>query len=524
VFRNNVLHDSYNNDILKINNAASFVVVEGNVFYNQGPGTISGDEHIDVNSVTDVVVQDNIFFNDFAGSGRTNLNDTSSYIVIKDSNASDDGLLGSRNITVRRNVFLNWEGIDGDNFVLIGEDGQPFYEAQNVLVENNLMLGNSANVMRAPFGVKGAADIVFRHNTVVGDFPSLAFAFRLNQEPGNLPNANIQFYNNVWSDPTGTMADFSDTPTPGAPETTSFTLARNLYWNGGAPIPVNAVDDLINYTDDPTRLVADPLLPAQAGIALPRWNPATGLFGDGSTTIREAFVRLVTTYGTPGAASPALDAADPAQSPAHDILGYPRPFGAGADLGAVERQPPTTFLDVPASYWALAWIEALYAAGVTGGCATTPLIYCPEAPVTREQMAVFLLKASLGAGFAPPACTAASFGDVPCSSPYAPWIQELVSRGITVGCGGGLYCPTSSVTREQMAVFLLRTLGAGPAACTPPGPFADVPCASPFAGWIAALVARGITAGCAATTYCPANPVTRAQMAVFLVKTFNLPL
>ena len=105
-----MFHDSWNNDILKINNGARFIRVENNVFYNQGPGTISGDEHMDVNSVTDVSIEDNIFFNDFAGSGRPNLNDTSSFIVIKDSNAADDGLVGSFRIAVRRNVFLSWQG------------------------------------------------------------------------------------------------------------------------------------------------------------------------------------------------------------------------------------------------------------------------------------------------------------------------------------------------------------------------------------------------------------------------------
>ncbi|HYE80060.1 MAG TPA: hypothetical protein VEI97_18940, partial [bacterium] len=88
--RNNVLHDSYNNDILKVNNGCSDVTVTGNVFYNQA----GSDEHIDVNSVTDVVVQDNIFFNDFAGSGRPVGNDTSSFIVIKDSNQNSDGQIG----------------------------------------------------------------------------------------------------------------------------------------------------------------------------------------------------------------------------------------------------------------------------------------------------------------------------------------------------------------------------------------------------------------------------------------------
>jgi hypothetical protein len=50
-----------------------------------------------------------------------------------------------------------------------------------------------------------------------------------------------------------------------------------------------------------------------------------------------------------------------------------------------------------------------------------------------------------------------SFSDVPCSSGFARWIEELVLRGITVGCGGGNYCPASPVTRGQMAVFLVAT-------------------------------------------------------------------
>jgi hypothetical protein len=72
------MHDSYNNDILKINNGAAQITVEGNMFYNQ----TGSDEHIDVNSVTDIVIQDNIFFNDFAGSGRSNENDTSRPVAI----------------------------------------------------------------------------------------------------------------------------------------------------------------------------------------------------------------------------------------------------------------------------------------------------------------------------------------------------------------------------------------------------------------------------------------------------------
>ncbi len=334
--RNNVMHDSYNNDILKINNAAHDVLVTGNLFYNQ----TGSDEHIDINSVENVVVQDNVFFNDFAGSGRSNDNDTSSYIVIKDSNAADDVYVGSSNITVRRNVFLNWEGSTGANFVLIGEDAQTFVEGRQILVENNLMLGNAPNVMRAPIGVKSGEDVTFRHNTIAGDLPSLAYAMRLNVENPAVTNQNINFYNNAWSDPTGTMGaenpsrpnDFSDTP-PG--ETGAFVLANNLYWNGGEPIPQDS-GELVNYTDDPTSHVANPLLPGQSGIQLPRWNPVAQQFADGSSAIRQAFERLVNLYGTAAPSSPLVDAARPDQSPVEDILGNVR---AAPDLGAVEHTP-----------------------------------------------------------------------------------------------------------------------------------------------------------------------------------------
>ncbi len=337
--RNNVLHDSYNNDILKINNGASQITVEHNMFYNQ----TGSDEHIDINSVTDVIVQDNLFFNDFEGSGRVNGNDTSAYIVIKDSNGTSDTNLGSRNITVRRNIFFNWQGSTGSNFVLIGEDGKDYFEAQNVMVENNLMLGNSGNVMRAPFGVKGGKDITFRHNTVVGNLPAYAYAMRLNMEGDNPANENIRFYNNIWSDPTGTMGaenetrpnDFSDTPIG---ETVSFVLDTNLYWNGGVPIPSDP-NELINYTDDAHRFVINPILPAQSSLTLPRWVPASGFFADGSTTIRQVFTRMVGLYGRPGFSSPVINQANPSQSPGEDILGNPRPLQGMPDIGAVEVPP-----------------------------------------------------------------------------------------------------------------------------------------------------------------------------------------
>ncbi|MBI3963000.1 MAG: hypothetical protein HY335_09620 [Deinococcus sp.] len=115
--------------------------------------------------------------------------------------------------------------------------------------------------------------------------------------------------------------DFSDTP-PG--ETSSFVLDHNLYWDGGEPILLDRAE-LINYTDDVKRVVSDPLLGNQRGLVVPRWDSVTGWFVDSSTTIRQAFERLVALYGTPANGSLVRDATDPAYAPAEDILGNPRP-------------------------------------------------------------------------------------------------------------------------------------------------------------------------------------------------------
>ena len=188
---------------------------------------------------------------------------------------------------------------------------------------------------------------------------------------------------------------------------------------------------------------------------------------------------------------------------------------------------PTIFNDVPGSHWAWNHIERLYSAGITGGCATSPLAYCPESIVTRAQMAVFLLKGTRGSSYSPPAATGARFTDVPSAHWAAAWIEQLAEDGITGGCGDGNYCPESAVTRAQMAVFLLKSkYGANykpPTLDDSGSGFTDVPAGHWAAPWIKQLAAEGITGGCGAGVYCPEAAVTRAQMAVFLVKAFNLP-
>ncbi|MBI5842456.1 MAG: S-layer homology domain-containing protein [Chloroflexi bacterium] len=109
---------------------------------------------------------------------------------------------------------------------------------------------------------------------------------------------------------------------------------------------------------------------------------------------------------------------------------------------------------MPVAHWAASWIEQLASDGITGGCGNNN--YCPESSVTRAQMAVFLLKARHGTGYNPPASSGIMFNDVSPSYWAAAWIEQLANEGITSGCGNGAYCPDSSVTRAQMAVFLVR--------------------------------------------------------------------
>jgi hypothetical protein len=191
-------------------------------------------------------------------------------------------------------------------------------------------------------------------------------------------------------------------------------------------------------------------------------------------------------------------------------------------LGTLPNGWIADFLDVPGGHIFHQFVTVLVRNEITVG--TGGGNYGVNQNTLRQQMAVFLLKAKYGICYVPPPCTVPAFPDVPCSSGFAPWINQLVAEGITGGCAGGNFCPTNPVNRQQMAVFLLKTFEGGsytPPACTV-ATFGDVPCSHPFATWIYELVARNITAGCGGGNYCPTTNANRGQMATFLTKTFNL--
>jgi CSLREA domain-containing protein len=178
------------------------------------------------------------------------------------------------------------------------------------------------------------------------------------------------------------------------------------------------------------------------------------------------------------------------------------------------------FLDVPETHPFYSFIGKLSARGITLGCGNGN--YCPTANVTREQMAAFLIRA-LGV-FNPPPPATQRFADVPSTNPFYAFIEEMAVRQITAGCGGGNYCPTANVTREQMAAFIIRALHTPgyvpPAPATQR--FPDVPPSNPFYAHIEEMAVRQITLGCGGGNYCPTAVVTREQMAAFLVRAFNL--
>jgi hypothetical protein len=173
--------------------------------------------------------------------------------------------------------------------------------------------------------------------------------------------------------------------------------------------------------------------------------------------------------------------------------------------GDPDWQPIPAFPLVDARFSAFnSDIQWVFNEGITTGCSAER--YCPDASVTRGQMASFLARALDLPG------TATDFFTDDETSIHEVDINRLAAAGITTGCAAGLYCPTGLVTREQMASFLVRALSL-PSTAT--DYFTDDE-SSIHEPNINALAAAAITTGCTATTYCPLANVTRGQMAAFL--------
>lgn len=158
-------------------------------------------------------------------------------------------------------------------------------------------------------------------------------------------------------------------------------------------------------------------------------------------------------------------------------------------------------------------IEAIAAAGITTGCG--PALYCPTLPVTREQMAVFLIRAM---GESPSTATG-SFPDVP-RGPFSGHIERVAELGIATGYPDGTFGPAKPISRGEMAVMLSRALDLPPETRT--GTFSDVPTGQFFTSAVEAIARAGITTGCGGGRFCPFGQVLRDQMASFVARAFGL--
>ncbi|GGI05937.1 S-layer homology domain-containing protein [Egicoccus halophilus] len=179
---------------------------------------------------------------------------------------------------------------------------------------------------------------------------------------------------------------------------------------------------------------------------------------------------------------------------------------------AATTSPTTRFHDVGATSPHATPIGRLTASGVTSGCRTDR--FCPGSQVTRGQIASFIGRAK---GVLP--ADSGPYRDLASTATHAGNINGTTAASITTGCTTDRFCADRALTRAEMAEFLGRALGLRPAALRS---FADVDPAHPQAGWIQALADAGVTSGCTSGTYCPEATVTRAQMASFLVRAFRL--
>jgi hypothetical protein len=179
---------------------------------------------------------------------------------------------------------------------------------------------------------------------------------------------------------------------------------------------------------------------------------------------------------------------------------------------------PLTFADVPLAHPFFDAIGWLRVDAITDGCSSTPLKFCPDDNITRGQMAVFIVRSIMGGdGFT--YSSTPYFNDTPPTYPFFKWIQKMWELGITNGCGPSAYCPNDPVTRGQMAVFIIRArLGATATFSYPSDPLFSDTAGNLFYRWIQKMGQLGITTGCGGGQYCPDAPVTRGQMAVFIMR------
>jgi len=126
------------------------------------------------------------------------------------------------------------------------------------------------------------------------------------------------------------------------------------------------------------------------------------------------------------------------------FLGSPQPYYSSTPF----------FEDVPRDHPRFRYVQKLADLQLVHPCSTEPLLFCPGQTVTRGEFAEMLIRARMGDLFSAPQSD--NFDDVPPGHPLYRYVQKIRDLGFTTGCGVRLYCPDAPVTRAQTAVFLSR--------------------------------------------------------------------
>jgi len=189
-----------------------------------------------------------------------------------------------------------------------------------------------------------------------------------------------------------------------------------------------------------------------------------------------------------------------------------------------------TFEDVPPDHWAYPYIEAAYREGYVAGCSSDPMRFCPNDPLSRAEISVFVDRGIHGPDFVPIWENAQIFGDVLLGDWFYEWVNVLWEDGNTSGCqlDGLAYCPMQYHTRAEASVFFLRLMhGSDFIPPEPEGLFVDAPLGDWYTPWVEAAYQDGLLPPCETepeTAICPLELMDRGRAAFMLVQALQLPL
>ena len=264
---------------------------------------------------------------------------------------------------------------------------------------------------------------------------------------------------------------------------------------------------------------------------------ASGLSGAAISSVTGSGDTYTVTLGTgTGTGTIRLDVVD--NDSILDMSGYPLGrygFDNGSfNIGQVYTvTQSSSFVDVPVNHPYYRDIVILYANGLTAGCRTNPLMYCPDQTMNRGEAAVFNLRGILGAGFLPGPPTH-FFMDDWTRGPWAePWAESLYKNGLSAGCriSPPKFCPWDQIPREQAVIFTLR-MKYGIDYSPPPATgtlFADMTDVNYFATpWAEQAYKDGLIPECGTSggrpMFCPRTPVTRGLAAYMIVRAKGLTM